>query len=94
MSIVAVLAQKASAVRRYVEEQGLPFHILVDKDRGVTKQYGVWHRIGVDAWNIAHPALFVIEATGVIRAAFVGESQAEFPGPEEVDRALSGCARS
>lgn len=86
---MAVLAQKASAVRRYVEEQGLPFHILVDEDRAVTKQYGVWHRLGFDAWNIAHAALFVIDRTGVIRAVFVGESQGEFPTGEDVERAIA-----
>jgi peroxiredoxin len=79
-----VLAQKASAVRRYVEERGLPFFILVDEDRAVTKQYGVWQRINYDAWNMPRPALFVIDKTGVIRAVFVGETQAEFPTPDEV----------
>ena len=88
MSVVAVLAQKASAVRRYVEERGLPFHILVDEDRVVTKQYGVWHRLGIDAWNIARPAVFVIEGSGVIRAVFVGETQAEFPSADELLRQL------
>jgi peroxiredoxin len=86
VSVVAVLAQKASAVRRYVEERGLPFLILVDEDRVVTKQYGVWHRLGIDAWNIARPAVFVIEASGVIRAVFVGETQAEFPSTDQITR--------
>ena len=72
-------------VRRYVEDAGLPFHILVDESREVTKRYGVWHRLGLDAWNISRPALFVIDKAGVIRAIFVGESQEEFPGKEEID---------
>ena len=50
-------------MRRYVEDTGLPFFILVDESREVTKRYGVWHRIGLDAWNIARPALFVIDRT-------------------------------
>ena len=77
-------------MRRYVEDNGLPFFILVDESREVTKQYGVWHRLGLDAWNIARPALFVIERTGTIRAIFVGESQEEFPSPVEIDAVLSG----
>ena len=48
-------------MRRYVEERGLPFFILIDEDRAVMKQYGVWQRINYDAWNIARPAVFVIE---------------------------------
>ena len=77
-------------MRRYVEDNGLPFFILVDESREVTKQYGVWHRLGLDAWNIARPALFVIERTGTIRAIFAGESQEEFPSPAEIDGVISG----
>jgi len=83
-----VVAQNSAAVRRYVEEAGLPFNILVDESREVTMRYGVWHRLGLDAWNIARPALFVIDKGGVIRAIFVGESQEEFPGREEIELAL------
>jgi len=75
-------------VKRYVEEAGLPFHILVDESRDVTKRYGVWHRLGLDAWNISRPALFVIDGSGGIRAVFVGESQEEFPSADEIERVL------
>jgi peroxiredoxin len=75
-------------VKRYVEDAGLPFHILVDESRDVTKRYGVWHRLGLDAWNISRPALFVIDGSGVIRAVFVGESQEEFPSADEIERVL------
>lgn len=83
-----MVAQNSVVVRRYVEEAGLPFTILVDESREVTKRYGVWHRLGLDAWNISRPALFVIDKTGATRAVFVGESQEEFPGKEEIDRVL------
>ena len=85
-----MLGQRQSQVRRYVEDKGLPFFVLVDETREVMKRYGVWHRVGLDAWNIARPALFVIERTGKIRAIFVGESQEEFPSPAEIDAALVG----
>lgn len=86
--MVTVVAQNSAVVRRYVEESGLPFHILVDESREVTKRYGVWHRLGLDAWNISRPALFVIDRTGVVRAVFVGESQEEFPSAQQIDAAL------
>jgi len=76
-------------VRRYVEDTGLPFNILVDASREVMKAYGVWHRLGLDAWNIARPALFLIDPSGRIHYSFVGESQEEFPGPEEIAGALA-----
>lgn len=90
--MVAVVAQNSDAVRRYVEESGLPFHILVDESREVTKSYGVWHRLGLDAWNISRPALFVIDREGVIRSVFVGETQEEFPSPADIERALDALA--
>jgi methyl-accepting chemotaxis protein len=86
---VAVVAQSSAVVRRYVEDAGLPFNILVDESREVLKAYGVWHRFGLDAWNIARPALFLIDPSGSIRYSFIGESQEEFPSHEEIEAALA-----
>ena len=71
-------------MRRYVEETGLPFNILVDESREVVKAYGVWHRAGLDAWNIARPAAFLIDRDGSIRYSFIGASQREFPSQQEL----------
>ena len=84
-----MVAQSSSVVRRYIEEAGLPFNILVDESRDVLKAYGVWHRLGLDAWNIARPALFLIDKAGAIRYSFIGERQDEFPSTEEILTALS-----
>jgi methyl-accepting chemotaxis protein len=76
-------------VRRYIEETGLPFNILVDESREVLKAYGVWHRVGLDAWNIARPALFVIDPDRRIRYSFIAERQHEFPAHDEIAKALT-----
>ena len=87
MQVVTVVAQRSEPVRRYIEDTGLPFNILIDERRDVLKAYGVWHRFGLDAWNIARPALFLIDRSGRrIRYAFVAESQEEFPEHEEILR--------
>ena len=88
-----MVAQRSEKVRRYIEETGLPFNILVDDTRAVIRAYGVWHRVGIDAWNIARPALFLIDTSSVIRAVFVGERQDEFPAHEEIVAALEQLAR-
>jgi peroxiredoxin len=88
-----VVAQSPDAVRRYVEETGLPFNILVDESRDVLKAYGVWHAVGLTAWNIARPALFLIDQSGAIRYSAVGEKQDEFPSHEEIERALGHLTR-
>jgi peroxiredoxin len=83
-----VLAQRPERVRRFVEEHGIGFPVLVDERRDVARAYGVWHRLGIDAINIARPALFVIDRSGTVRAIFVAESQGEFPAHAEILRAL------
>jgi peroxiredoxin len=87
--VVAVVAQQSDAVRHYIEESGLPFNILIDESRDVMKAYGVWHRLSFDAWNIARPALFLIDRDRAIRYSFIGDSQDEFPTHEEILRALA-----
>jgi len=79
-----VLPQKRDAVRRYIEETGLPFDILIDERREMAKAYGVWHRIGIDAWNIARPAVFLIEPDASIRYSFIGDNQRQYPAQEEI----------
>jgi len=86
--VVTVVAQSSDVVRRYVEDQGLPFNILIDESRVVLKAYGVWHRLGLDAWNIARPALFIIDRTGAVRYSFVSNRQDEFPTHDEIMREI------
>jgi peroxiredoxin len=85
---VAVVAQPSESVRRFIEDAGLPFNILVDESRDVLRAYGVWHRMGLAARNIARPALFVIRPDGRIPYSFVAEKQHEFPSHEEIVAAL------
>ena len=88
MQVVAVVAQSSDPVRRYIEETGLPFNILIDQSRDVLKAYGVWHPVGLYAWNIARPALFVLDRSGAVRYSFIADSQEEFPSHEEILAAL------
>jgi methyl-accepting chemotaxis protein len=86
--VVTVVAQRSEKVRRYIEDSGLPFNILVDDTRDVVKAYGVWHQVGFDAWNIARPALFLVDRQGIIRYSFVASSQFEFPTHDDIVREL------
>jgi len=83
-----VLAQNREAVRHYIEETGLPFDILIDERRDMLRAYGVWHRVGIDAWNISRPAVFLIDQDGSIRYSFIGDNQREFPTQEELLAAI------
>jgi peroxiredoxin len=58
--------------------------VLIDSTRAVAKAYGVWHRLGLDALNIARPALVAIDRGGIVRSIYVAEAQGEFPTHEEI----------
>ena len=88
MQLVLVLAQRVERVRSYLAEHPINLPILIDRDRAVAKRYGVWHRIGFDALNIARPAVFVIDPNRRIQAIYVGESQGEFPSDDDLRREL------
>jgi peroxiredoxin len=79
-----VLAQDREAVRHYIEETGLPFDILIDERRDMLKAYGVWHRVGLDAWNISRPAVFLINEDGSIPYSFIADHQREYPSQAEM----------
>ena len=83
-----MLAQNARAVRTYIEETGLPFDILIDERRDVARAYGVWHRFGIDAWNIARPAVFLIDTNRRIQYSFVSDGQREFPSSQDLLAAI------
>lgn len=63
--------------------------MLIDQSRDVLRAYGVWHKIGLDAINIARPALFIVEPTGAIRYSFVADKQHEFPSYQEIVAVLN-----
>ena len=90
MNVVAVVAQRSEKVRRYIEDHKLPFDVLVDDSRDTVKAYGVWHPIGFDAWNIARPALFLIDRDAIVRFSFVASNQFEFLTHEQVMAELDG----
>ena len=64
------------------------FPILLDADRRVTKSYGVYHPLGVDAFRIARPAAFVVGRDGRIRFQFVSSNQFERVALEDLFQVL------
>ena len=89
VQIVPIVAQRMDAVRHYIEETGLPFDILIDERRDTLRAYGVWHRIGLDAWNIARPAVFLVEPDSSISWSYIGEDQRDFPALDALLHAVS-----
>ena len=85
-----MVAQRSAVVRRFIEETGLPFNILIDDSRDVLRAYGVWHRAGLTAWNIARPALFLIDRDRQVRYSFIADRQDEYPSHADIVQAIAG----
>jgi peroxiredoxin len=76
--LVFVAAQRRGGLldpEKYLREHAISYPFLLDEDRRVTKAYGVYHLIGLDAINIAHPASFVVARDGKVKFVYVGTSQ-------------------
>ncbi len=76
--VVFIAAEKREGMfkpAKYLGEHPVAFPFLLDEDRSVTKAYGLYHRFGHDAINIAHPATLVIDKGGIVRFIYRGKDQ-------------------
>ena len=77
-----IVGQRAEKLAAYARTRGLALPVLIDPDRAVIKRYGVYHRLGLTAFNIARPATFIIDREQRIRFIYVSRAQADRPEHE------------
>ena len=82
--MTAIVADRREKIRRYIEETGLPFDVLIDERQDVIRAYGVWHRFGFIVRSVARPAAFLIDADAAIRASWIGSNQTQFPSRDQI----------
>jgi len=79
-SLLYIAAEKRGGLfkpEKYLAEHPVSFPFLLDEDRAVTKAYGIYHRLGRDAINIARPATFIVDRKGRLRFVYVSSDQNE-----------------
>jgi|SRR5271165_2252476 len=89
--LVFIAAEKRDGMFKpvkFLEKHPLSFPFLLDEDRTATKAYGLYHRLGKDAINIAHPATLVIDGGGTVRYIYRGENQMDRAPMEQVLEAV------
>lgn len=89
--LVFVAAEKHEGMfkpAKFLQIHPMAFPFLLDEDRSVTKAYGLYHRLGKDAFNIAHPATLVIDRGGTVRYIYRGDSQTDRAPMEKVVEAV------
>ena len=80
--VLVIVGQRAAKVAEYSSAHGFAFPILVDPDRSVIKHYGVYHRLGLTAFNIARPATFIIDRAQRICFMYISRGQSDRPDHE------------
>jgi len=89
--VVFIAAEKREGMFKpvkFLEKHPVAFPFLLDEDRTVTKAYGLYHRFGKDAINIAHPATLIIDSNGTVRYIYRGDSQTDRAPIEQVMEAV------
>lgn len=77
--VLGIVGQRVKTVEGYRRSYSVTIPILIDPDRSVIKRYGVYHRIGLTAFNISHPATFIVDREGCIRFMHIGVDQRDRP---------------
>jgi peroxiredoxin len=78
--LVYIVAEKSSGVwkpAKFLQSHIVSYPFLLDEDRAVTKAYGLYHRLGVDAIHIAHPATLVIDRDRKVEYIYRGDNQTD-----------------
>jgi peroxiredoxin len=91
VQVVFIAAEKRDGMFKpvkFLEKHPVAFPFLLDEDRTVTKAYGLYHRFGKDAINIAHPATLIIDSNGTVRYIYRGDSQTDRAPIEQVMEAV------
>jgi peroxiredoxin len=89
--LVCIAAEKRDGLwepEKFLRQNPLSYPFLLDEDRMVVKAYGLYHRVGIDAWNVSHPATLVLDRTTRVRYIHKGTSQGDRAPMEDVMKAL------
>jgi peroxiredoxin len=85
--LVFIAAEKSTGVwkpAKFLQSHPVSFPFLLDEDRLVTKAYGLYDRLSMDAINIAHPATVVIDRDRTVGYIYRGDSQTDRAPLDEV----------
>ena len=78
--LVYIAAEKSGGVwkpAKFLQSHPVSYPFLLDEDRTVTKAYGLYHGLGMDAIHIAHPATLVIDRGRKVGYIYRGDIQTD-----------------
>jgi peroxiredoxin len=89
--VVGISVDAPFANKAFADQNRLTFPLLSDYTREVIKQYGGIQEdfAGLKAYNVAKRAVFVLDAKGMVKYAWVSENPGVEPNYQEINKALS-----
>jgi len=78
-------------VEKFRELENIPFPLLSDFNREMATAYGALHADLMGLKGVAKRAVFVIDATGVVRYAWVSEDPRVQVDFEAIEKAVKAC---
>jgi peroxiredoxin len=85
--LVYIAAEKEAGLwkpEKFLARHPVSYPFLLDEDRAVTRAYGLYHRLAIDAFHIAHPATLVVDRDRVVQYIYRGDSQSDRAPLEKV----------
>lgn len=87
VEIVAIAPDGPRALARYWERENIPFYGVPDPEHQIAERFGQ----EVKLTRLGRlPAVIVLDADGIVRAAWYGESMRDIPSNDEVLAVLDG----
>ena len=79
MRVYAISSQSWRSAERWLAGNPQQVSLLIDAERSVIRQYGVYNLISYDSWRMAHPAAVLIDRAGEVRFIYRASHQFDIP---------------
>lgn len=92
-----IAAEKRNGMHKpgkYLEKNPISYPFLLDEDRTTTRAFGLYHGLGIDALNIAHPATLVVDQERIVKYIYRGQNQHDRAPVELVLAAIRNLKRN
>ena len=88
--VVGVSVNDPFSNKAFAEKNRLPFPILSDYKREVTKTYGLElpNFAGLDGYTVAKRSIFILDQKGIIRYVWISDNPAIEPNYQEIQKIL------
>ena len=77
---------------RSLSRPSLSFPVLVDEDRHVAQDYGVFRAISLNGFRVCRPAVFLIDPSGDVSFIYVGDGDADVPDMQSLVHLIGALA--